>query len=162
MFPIRAITSMFGIFATERRTMGKIKHIAIASRDPDRTAAFFKNVFNLEEVGRVDSQSASGYYLSDGNVNIAILNFKSEVVLGDEFDVEYTGLHHIGFQVDDAEAIDVRLRENESERRDEINKVLYASMGRNHGGRNVATRYAGPDGIMIDISQSGWVGTDED
>jgi hypothetical protein len=33
-------------------------------------------------------------------------------------------------------------------------------MGSGHGGRNVETKYSGPDGIMIDISQSGWVGTD--
>jgi catechol 2,3-dioxygenase-like lactoylglutathione lyase family enzyme len=142
--------------------MAKIKHIAIASQDPDKTAAFFKDVFDLEEVGRVDSQSASGYYLSDGNVNMAILNFKNEVVAGAEFGTDYAGIHHIGFQVDDAEATEARLKKNESEPRDDINKVLHAGMGRDHGGRNVETKYAGPEGIMIDISQSGWVGTDGD
>ena len=60
--------------------MAKIKHIAIASQDPDKTAEFFKEVFDLEEVGKVDSANATGYYLSDGNINMAILNFHSEIL----------------------------------------------------------------------------------
>ena len=142
--------------------MAKIKHIAIASQDPDKTAEFFRDVFDLEEVGRVENDNAVGYYLSDGNVNLAILKFRSEVVAGAEFGTEYAGIHHIGFQVEDAEAADVKLREKDSAPRDDINKALHSSMGNGHGGRNVETKYAGPEGIMIDISQSGWVGTDGD
>ena len=142
--------------------MAKIKHIAIASQDPDKTAEFFRDVFDLEEVGRVENDNAVGYYLSDGSVNLAILKFRSDVVAGAEFGTEYAGIHHIGFQVEDAEAADVKLREKDSEPRDDINKALHSSMGNGHGGRNVETKYAGPEGIMIDISQSGWVGTDGD
>ena len=65
--------------------MAKIKHIAIATQEPDKTARFYKEVFDLQEVGRVDSPRAEGYYLSDGNVNLAILRFKDEVVAGEEF-----------------------------------------------------------------------------
>ena len=32
-------------------------------------------------------------------------------------------------------------------------------MGAGHGGRNVELKYAGPDGVMIDVSQGGRVGT---
>ena len=46
--------------------MAKIKHIAIATQDPDKTAGFYKGVFDLQEVGRVDNDNAEGYYLSDG------------------------------------------------------------------------------------------------
>ena len=99
----------------ERGNMAKIKHIAIASQDPDKTAEFFKDVFDLEEVGKVESANASGYYLSDGNINLAILNFHSEVVAGEEFGTDYAGIHHIGFQVDDAEATEQRLRQKNSQ-----------------------------------------------
>ena len=114
--------------------MAKIKHIAIASQDPDKTAEFFKEVFDLEEVGKVDSANASGYYLSDGNINLAILNFHSEVVAGEEFGTDYAGLHHIGFQVDDAEATEQRLRHKNSSPRDDINDALHSGMGSGHGG----------------------------
>ena len=43
---------------------------------------------------------------------------------------------------------------------DEINTALHAGMGTGHGGRNVELKYSGPDGVMIDISQTGWVGTE--
>ncbi len=62
--------------------MAKIKHIAIATQDPDKTADFYKDVFELQEVGKVAGENAEGYYLSDGNVNIAILRFKNPVVAG--------------------------------------------------------------------------------
>ena len=42
--------------------MPRIKHIAIRTEDPAKTAAFYKDVFGLEEVGL----ARAGYYLSDG------------------------------------------------------------------------------------------------
>ena len=142
--------------------MAKIKHIALATQDPAKTAAFFKEVFSLQEVGKVDGANAEGYYLSDGNINLAILNFKNPVVADEEFGSDYVGIHHIGFQVEDAEATEVNLRKHDSFPREDINEALHSSMGNGHGGQNVETKYSGPDGIMIDISQSGWVGTDGD
>ncbi len=137
--------------------MAKLKHIAIATQDPDSVSEFYKTVFDLDEVGRVDSDNAEGYYLTDGNVNVAILRFKSEVVAG-ELGAGYSGIHHIGFQVEDAAATDLALRKANAPPKDEINKTLNSAMGGGHGGRNVETKYSGPDGVMIDISQGGWVG----
>ena len=141
--------------------MAKIKHIAFATQDPEKTANFFKEVFGLQEVGKVDGPNAVGYYLSDGNINLAILNFKNPVVAG-ERGADYVGIHHIGFQVEDAESTESELRKHNSFPMEEINAALNSSMGSGHGGQNVETKFAGPDGIMIDISQSGWVGTDGD
>ena len=140
--------------------MAKIKHIAITTQEPDKIAGFYKKVFDLQEVGRVYNDNAEGYYLSDGHVNLAILRFKNELVAGEQFGTAYSGLHHIGFQVEDAESTDTRLRKANSIPRDDINAARNASMGSGHGGRNVEFKYIGPDGVMIDISQNGWVGTD--
>ena len=85
--------------------MARIKHIAIATADPAKTAQFYKEVFDLEEISPVDSPLADGYYLSDGHINLAILNFKSlEAADMGEDGLSFTGFHHFGFQVDDAEA----------------------------------------------------------
>ena len=140
--------------------MAKIKHIALATQEPDKTAKFYKDVFDLQEVGRINNENAEGYYLSDGNINLAILRFKNEVIVGESFDTTYSGIHHIGFQVDDAEASDAKMRKAEALPMDDINSVLHTGMGSGHGGRNVELKYNGPDGVMIDISQTGWVGTD--
>ena len=139
--------------------MAKLKHIAIATQDPDSVAEFYKTVFELDEVGRVDNGNAEGYYLTDGNINIAVLHFKNEVVAGEGFAPGYSGLHHIGFQVQDAATTDAVLRKSNAPAMDEVNNALHSAMGSGHGGRNVETKYAGPDGVMIDISQGGWVGT---
>ena len=140
--------------------MAKIKHIAVATQDPEKTANFYKEVFDLQEVGRVSSDNAEGYYLSDGNINLAILKFKNEEIVGDKFDTNYCGIHHIGFEVEDAAAADAKLRKANAAPMDEINTALHAGMGTGHGGRNVELKYSGPDGVMIDISQTGWVGTE--
>ena len=58
--------------------MAQIKHIAIATQDADKTAKFYKEVFGLKEIAKLDSPNASGYYLSDGNINLAILDFKND------------------------------------------------------------------------------------
>ena len=139
--------------------MAKIKHIAISTQDTEKTAKFYKDVFGLQEVGRVDGENAEGYYLSDGNINLAILHFKSEIVAGD-VGTAYSGIHHIGFEVEDAEATDAKLRKAQAFPMDDVNHALHAGMGSGHGGRNVETKYGGPDGVMVDVSQSGWVGTD--
>ena len=60
--------------------MAKIKHIAIATQDADKTARFYIEVFGLKEIAKVDGPNASGYYLSDGNINMAILDFKNDDV----------------------------------------------------------------------------------
>ncbi|HCG90303.1 MAG TPA: bleomycin resistance protein [Dehalococcoidia bacterium] len=137
--------------------MPKIKHIAISSTNPDETAKFYKECFDMEEVGKLDGKNAYGYYLSDGNINMAILNFKNDVVAGEEFGKEYSGIHHIGFQVEDIADTEEKLRKNNSAPRDSINQALGVGMDNRHA--NVEKKYSGPNGEIIDISQTGWVGT---
>ncbi len=156
------IANLTRVLARPRRKMAKIKHIAIATQDPEKTASYYKEVFDLEEVGKVNNDNAEGYYLSDGNINLAILKFKNDVVAGEEFGTAYSGIHHIGFQVEDVGSTDAKLRKVDSLPRAEINAALHSGMGTGHGGRNVELKYNGPDGVMIDISQSGWVGTESD
>ena len=137
--------------------MPKIKHIAIATQDADKTARFYIDVFGLKEIGKVDSPNASGYYLSDGDINMAILNFKNDAVAG-ERGKDYSGIHHIGFQVESLEAIAERLTAAGSEKRDDVNRALDVGQAAKRYA-NVEVKYAGPDGVMVDVSETGWVGT---
>jgi hypothetical protein len=36
----------------------------------------------MNEIARIDSPGARGYYLSEGDLNLAILNFKNDAVAG--------------------------------------------------------------------------------
>jgi glyoxylase I family protein len=138
--------------------MAKIKHIAISTQDVEKTARFYIDVFGLKEVGKVDSPGASGYYLTDGDINLAILNFKNDVVAGAERGKDYSGIHHIGFQVESLDDVADRLSAAGSTPRDDVNRALGVGRGPRHGG-NVEVKYAGPDGVMVDVSETGWVGT---
>jgi glyoxylase I family protein len=138
--------------------MAKIKHIALSTQDVDKTAKFYIDVFGLKEIARIDSPGARGYYLSDGDLNLAILNFKNDAVAGVERGKDWSGIHHIGFQVESLEAIAERLAAAGSEPRHDINEALGISYGRESHG-NVEVKYVGPDGVTVDVSETGWVGT---
>ena len=137
--------------------MAKIKHIALATQDPEKTAKFYIDVFGMKQLGRIDHPAVGGYYLSDGDINLAILKFKNDAVAGAERGKDYCGIHHIGFQVESLEAIAERLAAAGSTRRDDVNAAL--GVGGGHRKHNVEVKYSGPDGVMIDVSETGWVGT---
>jgi catechol 2,3-dioxygenase-like lactoylglutathione lyase family enzyme len=138
--------------------MAKIRHIAISTQDPEATAKFYVDVFGLKQVGRVDSMAASGYYLTDGDINVAILKFKNDQAAGVERGKEWSGLHHFGFQVDDVDAAAERLAAAGIKPRDDINAALQIGHGEKRAGGNVEVKYAAPDGVTVDISETGWVG----
>lgn len=138
--------------------MPKIKHIALSTQDPDGTVRFYMDVFGMKHMGRIDSPAVRGYFLSDGDINLAILNFKSDAAAGSERGKGFSGIHHIGFQVESLEAIALRLAAAGSRRRDDINEAL----GVGHADTryaNVEVKYTGPDGVTLDVSETGWVGT---
>ena len=140
--------------------MAKIKHIALSTQDPDTTARFYIDVFGMKEIAKIDSPNASGFYLSDGDLNLAILKFKNDQAAGVERGKGWSGIHHIGFQVDSLEAITERLAAAGSEPRHDVNEAL----GVGHGEKryaNVEVKYSGPDNVMVDVSETGWVGTSE-
>jgi len=147
--------------ATSRQSenaMPKIKHIAISAKDVDATAKFFSEVFGMKEVGKFDGHGARGYYLSDGDLNLAILNFKNDAVAGAERGKNWYGLHHIGFQVESLDQIHEKLAAVGSRPRDDVNAALGVGRGQRQES-NVEVKYAGPDGVMIDVSETGWSGT---
>ena len=79
--------------------MAKIKHIALTTQDPDKAATFYKEAFGLKEIRRSPNGAV---FLTDGYINLAILNWKTEK----DADVgtngpNYSGIHHFGFEVDD-------------------------------------------------------------
>ena len=131
--------------------MAKLRHIAVHTPDPEKTAEFYKRVFDMVEVGRTDSPIARGVYLSDGTINMAVLRFKTEEAadrqdgLGPVF-----GLHHFGFWVDDMEETRRRLGAAGAEYRFGRPETAATSF--------FEEKYKGPDAVMIDITPHGWVG----
>ena len=137
--------------------MPRIKHIALSTQDVEKTARFYIEVFGMKEMGKIDDPGTKGCFLSDGDINLAILNFKNDQAAGVERGKGFSGIHHIGFQVESLEAIAERLATAGAPRRDDVNQALGVGGRQAHG--NVEVKYGGPDGVMLDVSETGWVGT---
>jgi len=137
--------------------MPKIKHIALATQDVEKTARFYIEVFGMTAVGKIDDPGTRGCFLTDGVINLAILNFKNDAAAGVERGKDWSGIHHIGFQVESLDAIAERLTQAGSRRREDVEQALGVGGHQPHG--NVEVKYTGPDGIMLDVSETGWVGT---
>ena len=69
--------------------MAKLRHVAIAVPDPEKAARFYVDTFGLKVVGKTESPLASGIYLSDGTVNLALLNYKTDGAAGEERGKDY-------------------------------------------------------------------------
>ena len=137
--------------------MPKIKHIALTTADPDATARFYIDVFGMKEVGKIDNPNTRGFFLTDGDLNLAILKFKNDAVAGVERGRDWTGIHHFGFQVESLEEIAEKLAAVGAPLRDDINTAL--GVGDSNRYTNVEVKYTGPDGVTVDVSETGWVGT---
>ena len=133
--------------------MARIRHIAIATQDPEATARFYIDGLGLQEVGKVDSMTAEGYYLSDGHVNLAILKFKADDPATTEGAPKYTGVHHFGLEVDDMAAARARFEGAGAVHRP------YPGTDQMEKRGNVEVKFTGPDGVTIDLSEHGWAGT---
>ena len=138
--------------------MAKIKHIAIATQDPEKTARFYIDVFGLKEIAKINSPGATGFHLTDGDINFAILKFKNDQTAGVPQGKDYTGLHHVGFEVDSIEEAERKLSAAGAPIRNDINESLGLRKGQ-PAHVNVELKYSAPDGVIIDISETGWAGT---
>jgi catechol 2,3-dioxygenase-like lactoylglutathione lyase family enzyme len=133
--------------------MVRIRHIAIGTQDPEATAKFYMDGLGLKKVGEVDSSTARGYYLTDGHVNLAILQFKSDDPAMTEGALRYTGIHHFGVEVDDMAEGRTRIEGAGAVHRP------YPGTDEMEARGNVEVKFSGPDGVTIDLSEHGWLGT---
>ena len=128
--------------------MAKIKHIAIRTHDIDKTAAFYKEAFGLEQVG----VGQSGIYLTDGYLNIAILSMRGVV----EGETMKLGVDHVGFQVDDVDATVEKIRALGGKPLNQRNEVKHSDPAKPQSYFEV--KCVAPDDQVIDVSNAGWVG----
>src|SRR5258707_14558292 len=77
--------------------MAKLRHLAIACKDPDAMADFYIKAFDFKMVRSGDGPLAYGHHISDGTLELAILKFKRDQI-GKGMD--YTSLHHFGILVE--------------------------------------------------------------
>ena len=141
--------------------MARIKHIALVTDDPAKTAEFYKKHFGLTELYRRPTDTGEkGVWLSDGYIYFAILKYGDADApkLGPDQTSDLRGIHHIGFQVDDldgdqagagggrrAAGADARARARDG-RRPRCQRTS----------ARVNLKYLGPDEVHFDVRQKGW------
>ena len=135
--------------------MAQIRHIAISSDNPTKTAEFYKQAMGLTEVARFnlppgvveDAPRPSTVVLTDGHISLAILKFgKDQTGVG----LDYQGLHHIGFVVDDPEAWTKHIEAHGAPnitRPEDMPKTAHWEI-----------KFRGPDNVVFDISHLEWPG----
>ena len=134
--------------------MPRIRHIALTTKDPAKTALFYKEAFGLKEVRRSPNGAV---FLTDGHINLAILNWKtnksSDVGAHGE---NFSGIHHFGFEVDNLDDASHQLTKVEATQLTHKDGVEETMMAGGHA--NFEMKWSGPDGVVIDISHTGWEG----
>jgi len=136
----------------EETVMARIKHIALTTANPDKVAAFYTAAFGLKEIRR---SSSGAVFLTDGYINLAILNHKTEK----DSDVgahgpNYNGIHHFGFEVDDLDEACEKLDAAQGTRLTRKPGIEAPIAPGRH--RNFEMKWSGPDEVVIDISHTGW------
>ena len=129
--------------------MAKLRHIALSVPDPQKSARFYCDAFGMEVVGQANSATATGVYLSDGTVSLALLKYRCDAPAG-ERGRDFVGLHHIGFLCDDLAAQSRAVEENGA--------TLFQDVPAGKTTEYYEKKYKDPDGIIFDITHSGWKG----
>src|ERR1041384_2919082 len=152
-FPLRSLpaTNRQEERSMTAQTKGRIRHIALSVEDPWETAEFYKQALGLEEVVELDGALAEGVFLTDGVVNLAILHFKSDEA-SQGTGVDFVGIHHIGFWVDDVV---------------EQGKIARGTgatwiMGDPNNPHGYEIKHTDLDGIIFDLAAHGWAGSQKE
>ena len=128
----------------------KLRHIAIAVKNPEKAAQFFEQAFGMTRAG----SAMRGVYLTDGVMNVALLNFGEEPVPGFETQKDYEGIIHFGMWVDDTDQVDKLIKNaggSYMTRRFEKDPNVFDEV-----------KYKTPEGIVFDVTANGWKGAVKD
>jgi methylmalonyl-CoA/ethylmalonyl-CoA epimerase len=123
-----------------KTNMAKLRHIAVIVEDPEASAKFFEEAFDMHRAGT----ARRGIYMSDGIFNVALLKKEGD---------EKLGLYHFGMWVDDL---------------DEAEKKVVDAGGEYLAGRPTSAKsfyeakYKSPTGLVFDLTHTGWAGAVKD
>jgi catechol 2,3-dioxygenase-like lactoylglutathione lyase family enzyme len=119
--------------------MAKIRYIALMTKDPENLAGFYKEYLGMEELARSSQGDIS---LTDSFYNVTLFRIHDE-----HREKVEPGLHHLGFEVDDLEAVKTRAKEfcPTREVTEELGGPCYGEL-----------RITDPNGIPVTLSENGF------
>ena len=132
----------------------RLRHLAISVPDVAKAQAFFEQAFGMTKAG----DAGRGVYMTDGVMNVALLHFGEDSLVGMTAEGDgsepFYGLYHFGMWVDDLEEASEQVERAGAEhlrgrRPDEPNRYY-------------EVKYRSPDGLVFDLTTSGWIGASRD
>jgi predicted enzyme related to lactoylglutathione lyase len=127
--------------------MARIRHIALVVQDLEGTANFYQKAFGLSRSELSEGPTARRIYMSDGEVNLALLQYKGEKGSGLKDAPNFVGLHHFGFQCDDLEKQQAQIEKAGGE--------FFFDLG-DPDDDDFERKFKDPNGIIFDINWKGW------
>lgn len=127
--------------------MAKLRHIAMQVPDLEKAARFYEDTFELTRVAAAESPIGDAIMLSDGVVNLTLLNFpdgKGGQINGPD----WAGLHHFGFVVEDGAAAARRIEANGG--------TFFMQLPQGYPGVDAEMKYKDPNGVVFDVSEHDW------
>jgi catechol 2,3-dioxygenase-like lactoylglutathione lyase family enzyme len=128
----------------------RIRYIALSVKDIDATADFYEKAFGLKRSPKSEGPTAYRIYMSDGEINLALLQYKSEVGSGLKKPGEFVGIHHFGFQCDDLEQQQKQIEKAGGE--------FFFDLG-DPDDDDFERKFKDPNGIIFDVNWKGWTMT---
>jgi lactoylglutathione lyase len=130
--------------------MAKLRHIALSVADCERARKFFEDAFDMKTVERRGDRVV---YMTDGTVNVALINREGKP-LGWDKDELFYGIDHFGMWVDDIA---------QARRQAEAAGATYV-MGKENAapGAFYEIKYRDPLGNLFDLTANGWAGAVKD
>jgi catechol 2,3-dioxygenase-like lactoylglutathione lyase family enzyme len=130
--------------------MARIRHIALSVKDIDKTADFYEKAFGLKRSPKSEGPTAYRVYMSDGEINLALLQYKSEVGSGLKNPNGFVGIHHFGFQCDDLPKQQAKI--------EKAGGKFFFDLG-DPDDDDFERKFKDPNGIIFDINWKGWTMT---
>lgn len=126
--------------------MSKLRHIAMQVPDLEKAAKFYEEVFELKRVNEAESPVGNAVMLSDGVMNLTLLNFPDGT--GGMINTEdWAGLHHFGFVVEDKEATIKKIEQSGGEFFMELPA---------YPGVEAESKYRDVNGVVFDVAEHDW------
>src|SRR5271154_1033438 len=125
----------------------RIRHIALSVKDIDATADFYEKAFGLRRSPKSEGPTAFRVYMSDGEINLALLQYKSEGGSGLKKSDEFVGIHPFGFQ---CAAIEKQQKQIEA-----AGGKFFFDLG-DPDDDDFERKFKDPNGIIFDINWKGW------
>ena len=126
--------------------MAQLRHIAIQVPDLEKAAAFYEGVFGLKRLKTVTAPIGNAISLSDGVMNLTLLQFP-EGTKGGKGGPDWAGLHHFGFVVENETDTERKIKEHGGE--------FFMQLPR-YPGVDAERKFKDADGIVFDITEHGW------